>query len=71
MKPQDIVFILVALFMIWKLNPKFSILAGLICILLSIPLFQFQIFFTAERLVIYASLFILIAIIRYIFIKKQ
>jgi hypothetical protein len=63
MKPQDIVFILIVLLLLWKRNPKYFILTGLAGLVLAIPLFQFWIFFTAERLVMYAVGFLFVGII--------
>lgn len=63
MKPQDILFLLIILVLLWKRNPKYLLIAGLLCLLLSIPLFHFWIFFTAERLVWYAAAFFLTAIV--------
>jgi uncharacterized membrane protein YqjE len=63
MKAQDIVFLIVLLFLVFKHNPKWATIAGLICLVLSIPLFSFWIFFTAERLTWYAAAFFLLAII--------
>ncbi len=63
MKPQDILFIIVIIALIWRRNPKWAIVVGVISFCLSIPLFQLQIFFTAERLVMYAAGFILLGII--------
>jgi len=63
MKPQDILFIITILFLLWKKNPKHFVVAGLICLALSMPLFHFWIFFTAQRLVYYAVGFFLFSII--------
>ncbi len=72
MKPQDIIFLAVFLFSIFKNNPKFPAISGLICLIASIPLFSFWIFFTAERLVMYAAAFFLLSTIFYIIdLKKQ
>lgn len=57
MKIQDLVFVLLFLFVLWRRNSKLSIIIGLFCLLLAIPLFQFWIFFTAERLTWYAAAF--------------
>jgi len=62
MKPQDIIFILVLAALLWKRNPKYFVVAGLLCILGSIPLFQFWVFFTAQRLTWYAAGFLLVGI---------
>lgn len=71
MKPQDILFILILVFLIYKKNPKYFVFAGLFCFALSIPFFQFWIFFTAERLTWYAVAFILSAIIIFIADNKN
>lgn len=62
MKPQDIIFIIILIIFIFLRRPRLLIGTGLICLLLSIPLFAFWIFFTAERLVWYAASFLLAAI---------
>lgn len=69
MKPQDILFIVLLLFLFWKRAPNWFVIAGLVCLVLSIPLFQFWVFFTAERLVWYAFAFFLAAIVLYM-LKK-
>lgn len=61
MKPQDILFILILTILIWKRKSKYFTLAGLFFLILSIPFFNFWIFFTAERLVLYAFTLLLIA----------
>lgn len=63
MKPQDILFIILLLVLIWKSNPKYFVIVALFCLLAAIPLYQFWVFFTAERLVWYAGAFLLGAII--------
>ncbi|HSD98654.1 MAG TPA: hypothetical protein VLB73_03070 [Patescibacteria group bacterium] len=66
MKPQDIVFLVVILVLLLLKRfrrPKIFVISGLICIALSIPLFAFWIFFTAQHLVWYACGFFLVAII--------
>ncbi len=70
MKPQDIVFIIIALFLIIKPKPERLISAGLVCVLLSIPLFSFWVFFTAERLLYYAVFFFLVSILILLFKRK-
>jgi hypothetical protein len=61
MKPQDVIFIVVIGSFLLLRKPKWLIVAGLVCLILSIPLFGFWIFFTAERLVYYAGGFFLVA----------
>jgi len=64
MKPQDIGFFIVLLvLLLFKRNPRLFIVAGLVCLILSMPLFHFWIFFTAQRLVWYAAAFLLTGII--------
>jgi len=71
MKIQDIVFFLVLFFLIFRKNPRWTVISGLICLVLSIPLFSFWIFFTAERLTWYAAAFFLLAIIFYLFKSNE
>jgi 2-polyprenyl-3-methyl-5-hydroxy-6-metoxy-1,4-benzoquinol methylase len=70
-KPQDVLFILIILLLIWKRNPKYFVIAGLLSIIIAMPLFHFWVFFTAERLVWYAAGFLLLAIILFIFDTKE
>ena len=71
MKIQDIVFFAVLTLLIFKRKPQLMIVCGILCLALSIPLFSFWIFFTAERLTWYAAGFFLLAIFFYLFnIKK-
>jgi len=63
MKPQDIFFIVIIVALLFRNRPKWLIFAGEFCLIVSIPLFYFQIFFTAQRLTYYAAAFFLIAII--------
>lgn len=60
-KPQDLVFLIILGVLVYKRNPKYFALAGISSIIISIPLFYKWIFFTAERLIIYAFIFLLIA----------
>lgn len=71
MKPQDILFILVLVGLFYKKNPKFFVIAGSACLLVSIPLFATWTFFTAERLTWYAAGFFLIAIVFSIWKKNE
>jgi len=63
MKPQDIFFIFIIVALLIKGRHKWLIFAGEFCLIASIPLFYFQIFFTAQRLTYYAAAFFLLAII--------
>lgn len=60
MKIQDILFIIIVLMLLYKHKENSFLLLGLVCLLIAIPLFYFYIFFTAERLVWYGILLILI-----------
>jgi len=66
MKPQDILFLLVLLPLLYKRDPMWFALAGIFCLVLSAPLFSQWIFFTAQRLVIYAFLFFLLSLLLHI-----
>lgn len=63
MKPQDIAFFIIVIFLFFLRKPKLLIVAGFVCLLTSIPLFAKWIFFTAERLTWYAGAFFLLAIV--------
>jgi ABC-type bacteriocin/lantibiotic exporter with double-glycine peptidase domain len=56
-KIQDLTFILLFLFVLWRRSSKLAVGVGLFCLLLAIPLFKFWIFFTGERLTWYAAAF--------------
>lgn len=59
MKPQDIVFFLVFILLIFLKKPRLFLIAGLVSWLLAIPLFAKWVFFTAERLTWYGAGFVL------------
>ena len=63
LKPQDVLFIIVLIALLFKRDSKLFVWAGLASLLLSIPLFATWTFFTAQRLVIYAFAFFLVACI--------
>lgn len=71
MKIQDIAFFLIFAFLLVKRNPRFAAIAGIISLILSIPLFSLWIFFTAERLTWYAAGFFLLTIILNVFNAKK
>lgn len=66
MKPQDIVFIVALIALIFLKKPKLFVTAGMFCLLVSIPLFAKWIFFTAERLTWYSAAFFLSAVLFYL-----
>jgi len=63
MKIQDVVFLIVFALLILKRNSAWSTVAGLICLVLSIPLFAAWVFFTAQHLVWYAAAFFLLSLV--------
>jgi len=65
MKVQDISFIILLFVLIWLKKPRFSVLMGLGCLFLAMPLFKFWIFFTAERLTWYGATYFLLSIIQF------
>lgn len=71
MKLQDLFFLTVFFILLFKHDPKWFVILGIVCLILSMPLFAFWVFFTAERLTWYAGAFFLAAIIIYFFRKKK
>lgn len=67
MKPQDIIFVIFCLFVIFKRKPVWAAIAGSVSLLFAIPLFATWVFFTAERLTWYAAVFFLISAVLYIY----
>lgn len=64
MKIQDIVlFLLLAVLLIAARKPRIFVGVGLLLLVLSMPLFYLQIFFTAQRLVYFSALFIFVGVI--------
>ncbi len=70
MKIQDIIFVVILLILIFIRRQRLFVVTGLVCLVLSIPLFYLWIFFTAQHLVYYAAGFFLSAIIL-LFIQKK
>jgi len=70
-KIQDILFLAIFAFLIYKKDSRLFLASGLISILISIPLFYLQIFFTAQHLIWYAFAFFVFAIFIMIFKEKQ
>ena len=65
MKIQDIAFLLILVGLLVLRKPKLFAFVGIVFLVISIPLFYFHVFFTAERLTWYAAAFFLINIIYY------
>ena len=70
MKPQDIIFLVLLLFLLYKRKPQWFAAVGLALLILSMPLFHFWVFFTAERFVYYAFFLFLISAIL-LLLKKR
>lgn len=62
-KPQDIIFLLSFLPLLFLKSPKLFVYAALICFILAAPLFGMFIFFTAQRLVWYGLAYITLAVV--------
>jgi hypothetical protein len=63
MKPQDILFGVVFLILFAIRRPVVFFYAGVFSLILSMPLFTMQVFFTAERLTWYSAFFFLCSVI--------
>jgi len=63
MKIQDLIFICLFSIILWQRSLKLSVVLGVTCLLLAIPLFKLWIFFTAERLTWYAAAFFIFGVI--------
>jgi len=62
-KPQDIIFLVILIRLFIKRSPKWFAAMGIVCLVISMPLFYKWIFFTAQRFTLYAFIFISIAIL--------
>lgn len=63
MKIQDILFFLILAFLIWKRDPRWAALVGVLALVVAIPLFATWTFFTAERLTWYAAAFFFLSLL--------
>jgi hypothetical protein len=63
MKIQDILFLIFFVILLFKHKENSFVSFGLGCLLLAMPFFYLYIFFTAERLIYYGVLLILVEII--------
>lgn len=66
MKPQDLLFVVVFLILLFLRKPRLLVAFGLGSLVLAAPLFALHVFFTAQRLVYYAGTFFLFAICLFI-----
>jgi hypothetical protein len=67
MKFQDIGFLLILGLLLYFRNPKWFVIVGLLSLGIALPLFHFWVFFTAQRLVMYAAACFLVAALLHIF----
>jgi len=63
MKIQDILFLVILVILFFKHKENSFVAFGLLCFFLAMPFFYFWVFFTAERLVYYGTLLVLIEIL--------
>lgn len=68
---QDLGFLLSLGILVWLRKPKLTVVAGLVSLLLAVPLFHFWIFFTAERLTWYGAGFLLLSILQNLKVKNK
>lgn len=71
MKIQDLIFIVIFLAVLISRKERLAVVVGLFALILSMPFFAFWIFFTAQRLVMYAAAFFLLAAISQIWHIRQ
>lgn len=72
MKIQDIICIGIALMLLIKYRkPLYAAGCGIACLIVSLPLFEGWIFFTAERLVWYAALYFFLSLVFSIYDQNQ
>lgn len=72
MKIQDLLFFILFVILVFTKQSKMSTLAGILCLIIAIPLFSRWIFFTAERLTWYAAgFFLLAAIFEFYIIRRE
>jgi len=71
MKSQFILFYLLLALLIIKKNYRLSVVIGLLNLFLSIPLFAFWKFYTAERLTWFAAGFFLLSVLQILIRKKS
>lgn len=71
MKLQDIIFILIFAMAAKKRKNNLTAVIGIICLIIAMLLFYFQIFFTAERLTWYGAGFILLSIVKQVSMRDD
>jgi hypothetical protein len=71
MKIQDIGFLIVLTMLLISRKERWFVYAGLISLVVAIPLFSKWVFFTAERLTWYAGAFFLVFILSTLVLRKE
>lgn len=72
MKIQDVGFLILLFLILWTRSGRLAAGLGLLLLILAMPLFAFWVFFTAQRLVIYAAAFFLLSLtLQLIEIKRR
>jgi len=71
MKIQDLGFLLILAGLFYFRKIRLISLTGIICLILAMPLFAFWVFFTAQRLVIYAAVLFAISLIGQIWQSRK
>jgi len=66
-KTQDLIFGVIFLLVVLARRQRLAMVVGLLFLGLSIPLFRFWIFFTAERLTWYAAAFFAYSVVTQLF----
>jgi hypothetical protein len=70
LKIQDIIYLLFLIFVFINKKYNYLVSSGLVMLIIAIPLYYFWIFFTAQRLVMYAA-FNFLVYIMYILSKEM
>lgn len=63
MKLQDLLFLIVFMLLLIRRDSKLATIAGIICLIVAMPLFALWIFFTGEHLIWYSAAFFLLSIL--------
>lgn len=71
MKLQDILFIIIFIISIIKGKTSYIALIALLCFIVAMPLFGLWKFFTAQRLIWYGYGFLLLGIIKQIYVQSK
>jgi hypothetical protein len=70
MKLQDIGFLLLVVFLLYKRQSGWLAMSGIVFLVFAMPLYGLWIFFTAERFVLYAVVLFLLSIIQQLYYAR-